>query len=158
MHISDKVTKNALVIICQIMFCNKVSQTTVNWNNKYMKSFGSQLATTGLTSQCTSTKTHTTKYCIIIVLDQFPENFVYVIPTASIRCSILISIYFYADTSMRCPLKAYVPVPYPAPFPTAPPRPPADPSHQVPPGLLAKIFYVHFLIHLIILICYWELF
>ncbi len=39
---------------------------------------------------------------------------------------------------MRCPLKAYVLVPYPAPFPTAPPRPPADPSHQVHQVYLLK--------------------
>ncbi len=120
------------------MLCNEVSHTTVNWHNlKNMKSFGSQLATTGLTSQCTSTKTHS-KYCKIILLDQIPENVAYVTPTASMICCILTSIYCYAGTSMRCPLKAYVLVPYPAPFPTAPPRPPADPSHQVHQVYLLK--------------------
>ncbi len=132
------------------MLCNEVSHTTLNWNNmKNMKSFGSQLVTTGLTSQCTSTKTHSAKYCIIIILDKIPGNFAYVTPTASIRCSILTSIVMQVlqwDVRSR-PTFSYRIQPH-----SLQPLPVLQQTHLTRyTRFIAKIYYVHFLIHLIIL-------
>lgn len=55
---------------------------------------------------------------------------------------------------MRCPLKAYVLVPYPAPFPTAPPHPPAGPSHQVHQVYLLKYFLIYLIISFAIENCF----